>query len=85
MNFYLILKFYLNKNYGVEARIAVRPRHGRIVRRTEVLVQDRDFPLRRGQARKNHEAEWFPNAVTVPAALLNFGHADKRVAGIDQI
>jgi len=45
--------------------------HGLIVRHAQVFVNDRDFPLRRGQARENHEAEWFPYAVTVPAALLD--------------
>jgi len=63
----------------------VRPRHRRIVRCAEVLVNDRDFPLRRGQARQNHQAERLPDAVAVPAALLDFDDADKRVAGIDQI
>ena len=63
----------------------VRPRHGRIVRSAEVLIQDRDFRLRCGQARENHKAERFPYAVTVAAALLESGHADKRVAGVDQI
>ena len=63
----------------------VRARHGLIVRYAQVLVQNGDFPLRWGQTRKNHEAEWFPHTKTVPAALLDLDHADKRVTGIDQI
>jgi hypothetical protein len=63
----------------------VRPRHHPIVRRTEVLVYDRDFPLRWGQARENHKAERFPHAVAVPAALLDVEDAHKRVRWIDQI
>jgi hypothetical protein len=63
----------------------VPPRHSPVVRHAEVLVHDRDFPLRRGQARQNHKAERLPHAVTVPAALLDFDDADKRVGGIDQI
>ncbi len=63
----------------------VRQRHRRIVRHAEVLVNDRDFPLRRGQARKNHKAERFPHPVTVPAAFPDSDDADERVGRIDQI
>jgi len=63
----------------------VRPRHGQIVRHAEVLVHDCNFPFRWGQSRENHKAERFPHAVTVPAALLDFDDADKRVGGVDQI
>ena len=31
------------------------------------------------RALKNHEAERFPHAVAVPAALLDFDDADQRV------
>ena len=51
----------------------------------EILVYDRDFPLRWGQARKNHQTERFPHAKTVPAALLDFDDADKQIGWIDQI
>jgi hypothetical protein len=51
----------------------------------EILVYDRDFPLRWGQARKNHQTERFPHTKTVPAALLDFDDADKRIGWIDQI
>jgi hypothetical protein len=63
----------------------IRPGHGRIVRWPEVLVYDRNFPPRWGQARENHKAERFPYAVAVPAALFDFENAYKRVGWIDQI
>ena len=63
----------------------VRPGHGPIVRRAEVLVHDRNFPIRWGQARENHEAERFPHTVAVPAALLDVDDAYKRVGWVDQI
>ena len=60
----------------------VRPRHGRVVRHAEVLVDDRDFPLRRRQARQDHQAQRLPDAIAVPAALLDVDEAHKRVEGL---
>ena len=51
----------------------------------QVFVNDCGFPLRRGYARENHEAERFPHALTVPAALLNPHDTDERVRGVDQV
>ena len=56
-----------------------------VVRHAQVLVHDRDFPLRWGQARENHKADRFLHAVAVPAALLDFDDAYKRVGWVDQI
>ena len=50
----------VDENLGAPDYSAM-PRPDRIVRRTEVLVHDRDSPLRRGQSRENHKAEGFPH------------------------
>ncbi|MHC4412357.1 MAG: hypothetical protein ACYSW6_05200 [Planctomycetota bacterium] len=57
----------------------VRLRHGLIVWHAEVLVHNRDFPLRWCQPGENHKAERFPHAVTVPAALPDIDDAHKRI------
>ena len=62
----------------------VRTRHARIVRRAEVLIDDRDLPRRRGQPREDHEVERFPHAVAVPAVLLDPDHTHEWVGRVDQ-
>ena len=63
----------------------IRSGHGRVVRRTEVLIHDDDFPLRRRQAREHHQAERFPHPVTIPAAFLGADATDQRIGRIDQV
>ena len=61
----------------------VGPGQGRIIGHTEVLVHDGDLPLRRCQTSQDHQAQRLPHAVTVPAALLDFDDADKRIARVN--
>ena len=63
----------------------VRPGHALVVRHAEILVDDRDVPFRRGQAREHQEAERLPYAVTIPAAFLDSDDVDEGIRRIDQV
>ena len=62
----------------------VRPRHGRVVRSAQVLVDDSDLPFRRRQAGQNQKPQGLPDAEAIPPAFLDVGQAHQWVIRIDQ-
>ncbi len=56
-----------------------------VARDPDVLVEQGDVPLGRGQAGQRHQAERLPDAIAVPPALLEPDDADQRIGRVDQV
>ena len=63
----------------------VRSRHARVVRHAQILIPDRHLPLRWGQTGQDHQTERLPDAVMVPAVLLDFARGNEWVSGVYQM
>ena len=63
----------------------VRTRHLLVARHRDILVDQGDIPLRRGQAGQHHQAQWLPHSIAVPPALLEPDDAHQRVRRVDEM